>query len=486
MSIRQTIHRFADGERVFWHTFTLIVSTCLVASMASSAHAETLREALLSAYRKNPQLDAERSNLRATDEDVAIARSNYRPSIGLSGDVSAQKQNTSPDITSGDRTTYPAGYSLSLNQQVLSGTRGHTVNLTEANLRAGRETLRSTEQTILLNAVTAYMNVVRDTAIVELRENNVRVLSRDLKATQDRFSVGEVTRTDVAQSRARRSQSVSDLELARANLKSSRANYEQVIGHPPGSLSEPEPPYSILPKTLPEATRRAELENPNVLTAFHVEQARYHDVKANAGQLLPTFDVDATYSNRYSGGGDLSTTQTETGTVTGTLRVPLYQRGLVSAEVRQAKQQHIRAMQLLEQERNEAREAAISAWAQLTASRAQLNSTQSQVEASRIALSGVREEEEVGQRTLLDVLDAEQELLDSQVLLISNRRDLVVNAYTVLSTVGGLTAEGLRLTAQPYDAEANYNAIKRKWYGISITHSNGKREYFQAKDTAGK
>jgi outer membrane protein len=458
---------------------------CLAGTIA---HAETLHDALRSAYKRNPQLDAERANLRATDEAVPQAMSNYRPSLNFSADASVQRSNISPDGTAvggarGDGTSYPAGYSLSLNQQIFRGGRTqNAVNAAEATVRAGRETLRNTEQTVLLDAVTAFMNVVRDTAIVKLRENNVRVLSRDLKATQDRFSVGEVTRTDVAQSRARRAQAVSDLDLARANLKASRANYEQVVGHVPQSLREASPPYRLLPKSLEVARQRAEQENPTVVAALYNEQAARYNVDEIAGELLPTFNIDASYSNRYSGGGDLSTTQTETGIVTGTLSVPLYQRGAVSSRVRQAKHLHVRTMQLVEQARTRSREALIAAWAQLNASRAQLRSTTSQVEANGIALSGVREEEKVGQRTLLDVLDAEQELLNSQVALVSNRRDLVVNAYTVLAATGRLTAQDLGLMSRIYDPEAHYSEIRRKWYGISITHSDGRREHFQARD----
>ena len=326
------------------------------------------------------------------------------------------------------------------------------------------------------------MNVVRDTAIVRLRENNVRVLSRDLKATKDRFSVGEVTRTDVAQSRARLSGAVSDLSVARANLKTGRANYEQVIGKKPGRLIEPSPPNRLLPRRLAEARRRAEQESPSVVGALYNEQAARYDVDQITGELLPSLTLDATYSNRYSGGGDFPTTQAETGVVTGTLTVPLYQRGSVSARIRQAKHLHVRSAQLVEQARTSARETLIAAWALMRASRAQLRSALSQAEANRVALSGVREEEKVGQRTLLDVLNAEQELLDAQVALVTVRRDLVVNTYSVLSATGRLTAQDLSLASKIYDPEAHYSAVRRKWFGISITHSDGRKEHITVRD----
>ena len=303
-----------NTERVRRATLQRVSFSLLIALIATPSNAETLREALLSAYKKSPQLNAERSNLRATDEQVPQALSGYRPLVTFSADTSVQKQNVNPDVrstTSRDGRSYPSGYAVSLNQQIFRGMRTrNAVNAAEANVLAGRETLRSTEQTVLLSSVTAFMNVVRDAAIVQLRENNVRVLSRDLRATQDRFSVGEVTRTDVAQSRARRAQAVSDLESARANLKSSRANYEQIMGHPPRNLREPSPPYRLLPKTLQEARRRAERDSPSVVFATYNEQAAHYTVKEIRGELLPTLSVDAGYSNRYTGGGDFATSKT--------------------------------------------------------------------------------------------------------------------------------------------------------------------------------
>lgn len=468
------------------HVLRVFTFAC-VASLSVTVSAETLNQSLLSAYRKNPQLDAERSSLRATDETVNQARANYRPLLAASGAASVQESKTTfdrPNVSFfPDGTSYPAEYSVTLNQQIFRGFRTrNATNKAEANVLAGREALRATEQTVLFNAIQAFMNVVRDTAIVKLRDNNVRVLSRDLRATQDRFSVGEVTRTDVAQSRARRAQAVSDLELARANLKSSRANYQQVVGYSPRRLQEPKIPNYLLPKSLAEIRKRAEQESPNVVGALYNEQAALYNVKEISGEFLPTFEIDATYNSAYRGGGDNTTQHSQTGIVTGTLTVPLYQRGAVSSRVRQAKHQHVQQMKLVEQARNEARETAISAWAQLSASRAQLRSTTSQVEANGIALSGVREEEKVGQRTLLDVLDAEQELLNSQVSLVSNRRDLIVNAYNVLAAIGRLTAKDLRLTSKAYDPKANYGKVRRKWFGISITHADGKTEHLRAED----
>jgi len=455
---------------------TLALAGMLVTVSVLDARAETLRGALRSAYRTNPDVEAERANLRATDETVPQAKSNYRPSLTFEADAGVESSRSRTSTESAG-TRNPRGYAFSANQQVFRGFRTiNAVNEAEANIRAGREVLRSTEQTVLLAAVTAYMNVVRDQAIVRLRENNVRVLTRNLKATRDRFEVGEVTRTDVAQSQARQSGAVSELDLARANLRSSRANYQRVIGGVAGVLREPIVPNTFLPKTLQMAMRLAQQEHPDVVGALYLEQAARYVVDQVLGELLPTFDIDASYTHRYD--SSLSSRESEAGTVVGTLRVPLYQRGLVSSRVRQAKHLHVRQLQLVQKARKEAREEAIAAWSQLRAAEAQLISDVSQVRASRIALNGVREEEKVGQRTLLDVLNAEQELLNAQVSEVTDRRNLIVNAYRVIASVGRLTAHDLKLNSKIYDNEAHYDEVRQKWWGISITRPDGHTERF--------
>ena len=456
----------------------------LVASAAlhSGAHAETLRGALAAAYKFNPDIEAERANLRATDEGVPQAKSGYRPTVSASANIGAVNTRTNPGGTTGRR---PSGYQLNLNQNIFDGfqtTNG--VNQAEANVRAGRATLHTAEQTVLLDAVTAYMNVVRDQAIVRLRENDVRVLTKNLKATQERFQAGEVTRTDVAQSRARRARSISDLDAARAQLKTSRANYERVIGNPPSRLRAGGVPERRLPKTLAEAKRRATNEAPTVVAALYSEQAARYNVERIWGELLPSVSVQGSLQRNNQPSEGINST--ESAQVIGTLNVPLYTGGSIRSRVRQAKHLHVRRIQLVAQARTRAREAAVAAWAALNASRAQLRSDKSQVQANRIALAGVREEEKVGQRTLLDVLDAEQELLDSQVNLVTTQRDLVVNAYRLISETGRLTSKELGLTSKVYDAEEHYFDVRRAWFGISITHSNGRKERVDTWQSHGK
>jgi outer membrane protein len=442
---------------------------------SSAARAESLNEALAAAYEYNPQLDAERARLRATDEEVTRARSGFRPVITGGADINYSWSKASTSTGSTVQEIKPGGYSIDAVQPIFSGFRTiNAVNEQEANVRAARETLRAVEQSVLLQAVTAFMDVVRDQAIVRLRENNVNVLSRELKATEDRFAVGEVTRTDVAQAQARRAGAVSALDLAKANLKTSRAVYERVVGHAPGNLVEPKGYERYLPKSLEEATNIGTHENPAVVNALYLEQAAKFGVDRIRGELLPSVQLEASYSDRFETSDLIN--ESENATVTGRLTVPIYEGGEVYARVRQQKHIHISRLQEIEQARSEAEEGVVAAWSQLLAARAQIQSDQSQVEANTTALTGVREEERVGQRTLLDVLNAEVELLNSQVALVTTRRNLVVSSFTLLSAVGRLDAVNLGFTSVAYDPEAHYQEVRRKPWGTSITHSDGRIE----------
>jgi len=480
--------------RVAWGNRSSLrfVLACLLGSAGSvtaifcqsgPATAETLREALASTYRYNPRLDAERARLRATDEEVSRANSGYRPSVSFNGDVNFQNTRTKPALgTNGNR--YPKGYSFDLTQNLFNGFQTtNAVRAAEAEVRAGRESLRDVEQSVLLEAVTSYVDVVRDQVVVKLRENNVTVLSRELSATQDRFSVGEVTRTDVAQSQARRAASVSALDLARANLKGSRAAFERTVGHAPSNLIEPQPQDKLLPRSLEEAIAVGAQQAPIVVGALYREQSSRHVVDRIRGELLPQVQLDASYSDRYDGSDVID--QTETTTVTGRMSVPLYEGGEIRARVRQAKHSHVSFLQEIEQARSINQADVVSAWSQLLAARAQLVSDLSQVSANRTALQGVREEEKVGQRTVLDVLNAEQELLNSEVQLVFTKRNVVVNAYTLLAAVGRLDALTLGVTGEVYDPEEHYLEVRRKWWGLSITRGDGRPEFIDLWDTHG-
>jgi outer membrane protein len=351
-------------------------------------------------------------------------------------------------------------------------------------VRAGREHLRTVEQAVLLEGVTAYVDVVRHQAIFRLHESNVSALTRELKATQDRFTFGRVTRTDVAQAQARRARAVSALDLAKANLTTSRAVYEQVIGNPPSSLEEPPVPVHLLPKSIEDAIAIAARENPALVSVVFREQAARHSIDRIWGELLPDVRVEANYARRFDPSpifGESEVTQ-----VTGRLTVPIFQGGEVYARLRQAKHTHVSRLQEVEQARTELKSAVVAAWSRVQASQARLESDLAQVEANRTALAGVREEQKAGRRTLLEVLNAEEELLDSEIALATTKRDRVVNSYNLLSSIGRLNAQELGLGMLGYNAEAYYQEMRRKWWGLSITHADGRRHVLDLWATHGQ
>ncbi len=437
----------------------------------SSASAESLFEALSATYLTNPTINAKRAELRAIDESVPAAKAGLRPTISQNIDAGVQRTNVglpagAPPGFGSEGKSRPTGYDFQLNQPLFRG--GRTVaeiREANANVQAGREDLRNTEQTTFLNAVTAFVDVVRDRAIVRLNENNIKVLAEQLKATKDRFEVGEVTKTDVAQAEARLSGSKSDLSVAQANLKSSRATYEQIVGHAPGPLIEAKPIDRLLPSSLNDALRVGEAENPAILQTVFLEKSAKHAIKRVKGELLPELSFEASYSKRYEPSNTVE--DTETATFVGRVTVPLYQGGGVAARVRQAKETKRQRLRQIGEARAQVRAAVISAWGQLTSTRAQIVSDQAQVRANQIALNGVREEEKVGQRTVLDVLDAEQELLDSQVELVGSKRDAVVASYSLLQAIGRLSVPNLSLSVAEYDPDEHYRRVKNKLFGLN-------------------
>ena len=456
------------------------LAAALSLPFATPAGAETLRQALTAAYQTNPKLDAERAKLRANDEDVSRAEAGYRPLVEGSAEVGRQKTSSKP-TSSNAGTSEPWGYSISLRQNVFNGFQtSSSVAEASASVKAGRENLRLVEANVLLEGVGAYMDVVRDMGIVKIRESNVDVLSRELEAAETRREVKEVTKTDVAQARARRARAVSDADLAKANLKVSRANYERVIGHPAAGVGTPPLKLKQIPHSIEDAWRTAEQLSPNVNSAlFREEEARFAVDKVR-GELLPEINVEANYGHREN--PSTAFDEQDAASVTGRFTVSLYDGGEIRARVRQAKHTQIARLQEIEQARTETQANVTSAWSRLMAARAQLKSDTIQVEANGTALEGVREEEKVGQRTLLDVLNAEQEYQDAQIQLATTRRDLVVAGYQLLASIGTLDAETLELGSDVYDPEAHFEEARQNWFGISITDASGRRQAFDVID----
>ncbi len=447
-----------------------VISGCLAFILFTSllppvVKAETLYQALTTAYHNNPALRAERARLRAIDEGVPQALSGWRPNVIISSDAGSVRTTTSP--SSGRKNRDPYGAEISLVQPVFRGFR--TISSTkraEADVKAGRQALLSVEQSTLLDATAAYMDVLRDQSVVKLQQKNVMVLTRQLQAERIRFKVGEVTRTDVAQSQARLAGAISTLAQAKANLASSRATYGRVIGNRPGSLSYPRSIRKILPKTLDQAINTGKSGNPQILAANFAELSARHSVDVIKGELYPDVSLEASYNYRKNPSSALS--RSESLSVIGRLNIPLYQSGSVYSRIRQAKQSASqRRLLVLDAERAVVANV-ISSWEQLQAQRAQIRSDRAQVKANKLALQGVRQEALVGSRTTLDVLDAEQELLNANVTLVRSRRNEVVASYQLLTSIGKLTADNLRLGVKNYNPSANYNRVRNKLFGTGI------------------
>ena len=466
----KTVGLLTEARAGLMAAVSAIVLSCLTSPVA----AETLRDAMSSAYFQNPRLDAERARLRATDEEVPRAKSGFRPQVNGTADTGRQKADSQPKtLSSGD--SNPWGYSINVTQSIFSGFRTvHAVSEAEATVRAGRESLRNVEQQVLLEVVTAYCDVVRDQALVRLREGHVAVLTKELTATEARRAVREVTKTDVAQAKARRARSISQLDQARASLKSARAAFEKAVGRAPSGLSPPTPPTKFLARTLEEAIAIGERENPTVVAAMYREQAARFSIDKIRGELLPEVRLEASYQQRFNTSANVQ--EQDVGTVSGRLSIPLYEGGETYARVRQAKHTHVSRLQEIEQARTETQAALTQSWSRYLATRSQLKSDQVQVEANRTALEGVREEEKVGQRTLLDVLNAEQELLDAEVQLLATRREVIVAAYALLAQMGRLNGEELALAYETYDPKAHYEDVRSKWFGLDITREDGRTE----------
>lgn len=439
--------------------FSLIVNFL----WCSQVRAQTLKAALAAAYLDNPTLKAERAGLRATDEEAARARSGYRPRLSANADASSNWTETKPGNGSFTRSR---GYSLTLSQPIFRGLRTiNSVRQADDTILAGREQLRDTEQRILLQTVTAYMDVVRDQSLLRLRKDTAKFLKEQLRGVKDRFDVGEVTKTDVAQAQARYSRALSDINIAEAQLKNSRSNYQLAVGRlPVGRLREPPSVESLVLRTLGENLRRGAQENPLILGAVYRERASRHAVDVIRGESLPEVNLQAQYSKRFDPSSLIE--ESETASITGQVSIPLYQGGEVAARVRQARETNTQRQIQIDEARRKVHADIINAWGQMKSARARIDAGKAFVSASKTALEGVREEEKVGQRTILDTLNAEQELVDARITLVQAKRDYVVAIFTLISGTGRLTIAELNIPVAQYDPRGHYNAVRNKWRGF--------------------
>ena len=451
------------------------VSVLLLACMGPMpALADTIEAALVRAYQNNPQLNSQRAQVRFTDENVPQALSGYRPKVAITASAGTQYTDTLSNAggtanqlvsTPIHGVNAPRSVGATITQNVFNGQQ--TANRTraaESQVSGAREGLRVLEQSVLLSAATIYMDYLRDSAIVEVQKSNVRVLEQTLKQTRDRFNVGEVTRTDVAQSEAQLAAGKTQLLPAEANLVTTKSNFRRIIGNEPEALAPGSPVDRFLPVSLPSAVELGLIENPNVTAAMFGIDVSYLQVKVNEGALLPTVNLVASVQQSYE--STLLIYRSFGASAVAQLNVPVYQGGAEYSLIRQSKETLAQQRLNLEQVRDQTRANVVTAWGQLVAGKAQVQSAQSQVTASEIALNGVREEAKAGQRTTLDVLNAQQALVNARVALVTAQHDRVVASYSVLNTVGRLSPQVLKLPTTTYDPSVHYHQVRDSWLGV--------------------
>jgi len=429
--------------------------------------AQSIEEALAAAYLNNPTLQAQRAELRAADENVPMALSGWRPTVSVTGEAGfADYRREIEGNRTGDASTRPVSVGVNLSQPLFRGFRTEAgVERAEMTVLSGRASLRAVEQDVLLDTAVAYLNVVRDDAVVDLNRNNEDVLGRQLQAARDRFQVGEITRTDVAQAEARLSGAKSDTASSVATLESSLANYLRMVGTKAGILVQPEA-VSDLPATRDESIERALANNPSIIAADYTWRAAQEEIRNQRGRLLPTVSLDGTFSQGWDQ-SYVEDSDTRVFSASINVSIPIYQGGEVYASLRQAKHTAGRRRLQYDEVRDQVREQAESAWEKLSATESRIVSLRDQIDAAQIALEGVQREAQVGARTVLDVLDAEQELLNARVNMVRAERDRVVAGYTLLAAVGGMTADALGLPVVLYDPAVNYNDVRDQWFGSS-------------------
>jgi outer membrane protein len=453
---------------------SLGAATCLGLA-AATASAETLSEALVKAYQTNPQLNAERARQRATDENVPQALAGYRPQIiaSLSGGLQAVR-NLLPDNTVQSATLKPWVIGVTVTQTLFNGNKtASSVRVAELQVQSGREALRNVGQGVLLDAVTAYTNVLANQSLVEAQRSNVSFLQETLAITNRRLKAGDVTPTDTSQAEARLSRGMSDLNAAEVNLAVSQATYTQVIGSAPGALRAADTVDRLLPRNRDDATTLAFRENPAVLAAgFDVDVASTN-IRVAESSLMPTVTLQGNISHSADDDSTLSTFRTDQAQIIGQINQPLYDGGTAASQTRQAKELTAQSRLVLDQVRNQARTAALGAWVANEGAKVAVTASESEVRAATVALQGVQKEAAGGQRTTVDVLNSEADLIAAKARLIGAQRDRVIASYTLLSAIGRLDVKSLGLNTPDYLPEVHYHQVRDAWEGLRTTTPSG-------------
>jgi outer membrane protein len=447
-------------------TFAATISTQAMApSNATAALPRTLAGALAATYSTQPALQAERAKLRATDEGVPQALAGWRPTVIVSGTVGYADGYAQQGASAKERTDrLLATPQATLTQPIYSGGKvSATLHKAETQIMAERANLIAQEEQSFIDTVTAYVNVIQDQQLLSLQVSNEQVLTEQLKATNDRFRVGEITRTDVAQAEAALAGATAQREVAEGTLQTARATFQRVVGYlPPGDLIEPQP-LRLPVKNQQEAAAMAGANNPTVIAALFNDAAAKNAVDVAFAALMPTVslqgqifqDQNSAFRNSSSNGYQ----------VVASVSVPIYQGGAEYSAIRQARQSEQQQAKLVDDSRRTAVQNAVQAWETLVADRASAQSTREAITANSVALDGVEREAIVGSRTTLDVLNAQQALLNSETTLVQNLASIVTASYTVAQAIGRLTARDLALPVPLYDETAYYNAVRNKWFG---------------------
>jgi outer membrane protein len=442
-----------------------VAALFLMQTAVPPARADTIEAALLRSYRNNPQLNAQRASVRSTDETVPIALSGYRPKVALTASGGVQYTDTLSKGTDNSGPQAPNAVGATATQTLFNGNQ--TANKTraaESQVLGAREGLRLLEQSVLLAAATIYMDYLRDAAILEVQRSNTRVLEETLRQTRDRYKVGLVTPTDVAQAEAQLAAAQSQQLTAESNLTTTRANFRRIVGNEPEQLASASPVDRYLPETLPGAIALSLKENPNVTAAMFGIDVNFLNVKVNEGALFPTVTLLA--SVQKASQQTIASPRQFAAAAIAQVTVPIYQGGAEYSLIRQSKETLEQQRLGLEQVRDQARADLVTAWGQLLAGKSQIASSEAQVSASEIALNGVRKEATVGQRTTLDVLNAQQALVNARVALVTAQHDRVVASYAVLNVVGRLSPQVLHLAGAAYDPSVHYHQVRDNWFGV--------------------
>jgi outer membrane protein len=447
-----------------------LAASAVISMLANpaSAAAESLSDALVKAYQSNPQLNAERARQRGTDENVPQALAGYRPQVAANFGAGLQAvRDLLPGNTIQGATLHPWTIGVTVTQVLFNGFKtANSVRVAEFQVKSGREALRNVGQGVLLDAVTAYMDVIANQALLAAQQANVAVLREILATTRKRLDAGDVTPTDTAQAEARLNRGLADLNAADVALAISKATFTQLIGEPPSQLLPAAPVDRLSPDGLPAATEAATHQHPAVVAAgFDVDVAQT-TIQVAESSLLPTVSAQGNVSRSRDSDPSLSTFATDQASIMGQINVPIYDGGTAASQTRQAKELASQSRLVLEQVRNQARTAVASAWVTNEGTKVALTAAESEARAAGVALDGVRREAQGGQRTTIDVLNAQQDLTSARSREIQAQHDRVIASYTLLSAVGRLDVHVLKLNTPDYLPELHYQQVRDAWHGV--------------------